>query len=84
MQEIVNPKLDPIYEAPKGAKFKIVADGNLFAIRMLNGGVLPGFANERYTSFKKAKAALDRYFEANPKPIPRTPSKVVVKDNKDD
>ena len=75
MQEIVNPKLDYIYEAPRGSKFKISALGNLYSITMLNGGVPPKFCNERYTTFKKAKMEIDRYFRNNPKPLPRDTKK---------
>ena len=72
MQEVVNPKLNHVYEAPKGSKFKIEASGHFFWVRMLNGGVVPDiFEGKKFTSFKKAKAEIDRYFRNNPKPTPR-------------
>ncbi|MAZ33830.1 MAG: hypothetical protein Tp178MES00d2C33159091_34 [Prokaryotic dsDNA virus sp.] len=76
----LNPHLEVVYESPKGSKFRIgVVDGRLFEIKMLNGGVAPDICTCKYTNFKKAKAALDRYFTNNPKPVPREKSKIVDK-----
>ena len=71
MPEIVNPLLDPVYEAPKGSKFKIVADGSLFVVRMMNGGVPPAFTEQKFTTLKKAKMEIEKHFRNNPKPVPR-------------
>ena len=71
MQEIVNPKLDHVYTAPRGGKFKIEAYGALFGIVMLGGGIPPKICSGKFTSFKMAKATLERYFENNPAPVPR-------------
>jgi hypothetical protein len=76
MPDIVNPLLDHVYEAPRGSKFKIVALGNLFGIVMLGGGLAPEFMNQRFTSFKKAKAELDKYFRNHPRPVPRKEPRV--------
>lgn len=75
MLEPADPRLEVIYEAPKGSKFQIYTNGPLFCIRMCNGGVPPKVVNERFTSFKAAKNALDKFFRNNPKPVPREPSK---------
>lgn len=68
-----------VHESPKGSEFVIQKDGSLFNIHMKNGGVRPDFINQKFTSYKLAKAALDRYFRNNPKPIPRDEKKPVKK-----
>lgn len=68
-----DPKFREVYVSPKGSKFVILPEGNLFIIHMENGGVRPAVTQQRYTTFKRAKQTLDRYFNNNPKPVERVP-----------
>ncbi len=68
-------RLNETHTSPKGSKFKIQSDGRLYFIHMENGGVRPDICNVKFTSYKKAKDELDRYFRNNPKPVPREKSR---------
>ena len=82
MQNLENPQLAEIYESPKGSKFQIrVVNGRLFEIVMLNGGVAPSICTCKFTTLRKAKESLTRYFNNNPKPVPREKSKTVAKED---
>lgn len=70
-----DPRLEKVYTAPKGAKFRIINRGPLFHIHMENGGVRPEITLEAFTSHKRAEQALERYFANNPKPVPRDEKK---------
>jgi hypothetical protein len=78
MLGIDDPRTKIVHEAPKGGKFRIVAFGSLFGIEMENGGVRPAICNQKYTTHKKAKDALEMYFRNNPKPVPRDEAKSKV------
>lgn len=60
-----------VHTAPRGGRFKIVADGMLYRIKSEHGGVLPEFAKTKFTSMKRAEQALQRYFDQNPKSEPK-------------
>jgi hypothetical protein len=64
-------RVTEIHVSPKGSEFVIKKNGPLFEIHMKNGGVRPDFTLTKYTSYKGAMAAMDRYFKNNPKPEPR-------------
>lgn len=70
-----DPRTLKVFVAPKGAKFRIKPNGGLYVIEMENGGLRPDFTKVKYTSFKQAEMAVERYFENNPKPVARDEKK---------
>jgi len=75
MRETDDFRFSTIHTSPKGSEFIVTRAGRLFAIHMKNGGVRPDFTQTKYTSYSKAKQALDQYFKDNPKPVERVKSK---------
>lgn len=65
-------KVEIKVEAPRGGKFTIKTDrAGFFYVHMESGGKRPPICDQKFTTRKLVKSALDRYFKSKPEITPR-------------